>query len=74
MSEPHRRQRGELKAAIREYMQTLNGEPASIPEITAAIEPKLGSLPKSSVRATLQDERYFVRVERGVFKLKQADV
>ncbi len=64
---------GELKSAMREYLNTRDGEPASIKEIKAALEPKLGKRPDSSYRSSLQDERYFVRVSRGVFKLRDQD-
>ncbi|WKX02144.1 hypothetical protein Q3O43_30145 (plasmid) [Rhodococcus aetherivorans] len=65
-----RHPRGALKETIREYLAGLNGDPASIAEITAAIEPKIGTPVPSSVRTTLQDDRYFVRVSRGVFRIK----
>lgn len=66
----NRRPRGQLKTAVREYLGSLGGESATISEITAAIEPDIGTPPKSSVRTTLQDTRYFVRVSRGVFRIK----
>jgi hypothetical protein len=61
---------GELKTAIREYLASKGGSPASISEIKAALEPTLGRRPDSSYRSSLQDERYFERVSRGVFKLR----
>ncbi len=60
---------GELKTAMREYLASRGG-PASIKKIKAAIEPKLGERPDSSYRSGLQDERYFERVARGVFRLR----
>lgn len=66
----HRRPQGELTAAMREYLASKKGQPASISEITAALEPKLGIAPASSYRSALQDERYFERVSRGVFRLR----
>lgn len=45
--------------------------PASIPEIKAAIEETVGVAPDSSYRSGLQDERYFERVRRGVFKIRE---
>ena len=68
----NRRPHGELKAAMREYLASRGGGPASISEIRAAVEPKLGISPDSSYRSGLQDERYFERVSRGVFRLRQA--
>ncbi|MDW5610436.1 hypothetical protein [Mycolicibacterium sp. D5.8-2] len=71
MVERHRRPRGQLKSSIREYLESKNGEPASIAEITEALKPKIGEAPKSSYRSTLQDERYFERVSRGVFRIRR---
>lgn len=68
---PKRGKRGELKSGIREYLESRKGEPASIAEITAALEPKIGERPSSSYRSTLQDEKYFERVSRGVFRLRR---
>jgi hypothetical protein len=69
--EPRQRHpHGELKTAIREYLAGKGGGPASISEIKAALEPKLGKRPDSSYRSSLQDERYFERVSRGVFRLR----
>jgi hypothetical protein len=67
---PQRRAHGELSVAMREYLAGKNGEPASISEIKAAIEPKIGIAPASSYRSALQNERYFERVARGVFRLR----
>ena len=57
---------------MREYLASIGGGPASISEIRAAVEPKLGVCPESSYRSGLQDERYFERVARGVFQLRRA--
>lgn len=65
-----RRPHGELKAAMREYLASRNGKPASISEIKEGIRNKVGEAPDSSYRSGLQDERYFERVSRGVFKLR----
>lgn len=65
-----RRPHGELKAAMREYLASKKGEPASIAEIKAALEPRIGIAPASSYRSALQDEHYFERVSRGVFRLR----
>jgi hypothetical protein len=55
---------------MRKYLTTLDGGHASISEIKAAIEPEVGVAPASSYRSSLQDERYFERVSRGVFRLR----
>lgn len=73
MSDKKRRPRGQLQGAIRNHLESLGGEPATIAEITAVIEPQIGEVPKSSVRATLQNQQYFVRVSRGVFRTKGSD-
>lgn len=65
-----RRPHGELKNAMRTYLATKDGCPASISEIKEGIRSKIGDAPDSSYRSALQDERYFERVERGVFKLR----
>lgn len=64
-----RRPQGELRNAIREFLRT-HGGPASIPEIKEGVREVVGEAPASSYRSTLQDERYFERVSRGVFKLR----
>jgi hypothetical protein len=64
-----RRPHNELKSAIRGYLETVDGRTASIPQIRAATAPALGNPPQSSYRSTLQDQRYFLRVSRGVFRL-----
>ncbi len=56
---------------MRDYLASKEGEPASITEIKAAIAPKVGVAPDSSYRSGLQDERYFERVSRGVFRLRR---
>lgn len=66
-----RRPHGELKNAMRAYLESKKGEPASIAEITEAIKPQIGEAPKSSYRSALQDERYFERVARGVFRIRR---
>lgn len=68
--ERRRRPHGELKAAMRDYLASKRGRPASIKEIKEAVEPKLGTSPDSSYRSGLQDEQTFERVSRGVFKLR----
>lgn len=64
-----RRPHGELTNAMREYLAQKKG-PASISEIRAGVEPKVGIAPASSYRSALQNERYFERVSRGVFRLR----
>lgn len=55
---------------MRDYLASRDGGPASISEIKAAVSSKLGPVPDSSYRSCLQDERYFERVSRGVFRLR----
>jgi len=64
-----RRPQGELKNAMRTFLAQRGG-PATIVEIKAGVEGVVGSAPDSSYRSSLQDERYFERVSRGVFKLR----
>lgn len=64
-----RRPHGELTNAMREFLAQ-RAAPASIPEIKAGIASKVGTAPDSSYRSALQNERYFERVSRGVFKLR----
>jgi len=68
-----RRPHNELKTAMREYLGALNGRPASIAELRAAVTNVVGEAPQSSYRSALQDERYFERVSRGVFRLRNVD-
>lgn len=68
--ERQRRPQGEVRGAMADYLRKRGGTPASIPEIQAAVEKKLGPVPKSSIRSGLQDERQFERVSRGVFRLR----
>lgn len=68
MADRKRRPHNELKTAMREFL--VGRDHASIAEIKAGCEPKLGAAPDSSYRSALQDERYFERVSRGVFKLR----
>ncbi|MFJ4210715.1 hypothetical protein ACIPY2_19845 [Paenarthrobacter sp. NPDC089675] len=65
-----RRPHGELKNAMRQFLAQNNGGPASITEIKSAVEAQIGAAPDSSYRSALQDERYFERVSRGVFRLR----
>lgn len=68
MVERQRRPHNELKNALRDFL--VGRERASIAEIKAGCESKVGVAPDSSYRSALQDERYFERVSRGVFKLR----
>lgn len=65
-----RRPHNELKGAMRDFLASKDGEPASISEIKAGVRDQVGDAPDSSYRSALQDERVFERVERGVFKLR----
>lgn len=55
-----------LTAAMYSYLVE-RGSPASIREIAAGVSSQFPNPPSSSVRGCLQNERYFQRVERGVF-------
>ncbi|HEX5497186.1 MAG TPA: hypothetical protein VFX70_21695 [Mycobacteriales bacterium] len=68
--ERKRRPHGELTNAMKEFLASRQGGPASISEIKAGVEPKIGIAPDSSYRSALQNERYFERVSRGVFRLR----
>ena len=65
-----RRPRNELKTEIREHMRGLGGAPAATVDLTTMLEKKFEKVGKSTVRASMQDERYFERVSPGIFKLK----
>ena len=67
--ERQRRPHNQLKNAMREHLRSVEGHTASITELRAATTPVVGEAPQSSYRSALQDERYFVRVRRGVFRL-----
>jgi hypothetical protein len=68
--EQRRRPHNELKSAMREFLAARKGDPASIAQIRAGCEAMVGIAPDSSYRSALQDERYFERISRGVFKLR----
>lgn len=70
MDERKRRPHNELKHAMRDFLVSVGGGPASIAQIKEAVRPVVGLAPDSSYRSALQDERVFERVERGVFKLR----
>lgn len=64
-----RRPPGEIRDAIRAFMQE-HGGTVRASEVSAAIKEKLGDVPPSSVRSSLQTERYFERVRRGEYRLR----
>lgn len=68
-----RRPHNQLKAAIQTYLVSAEEHTASIPQIRKATEEALSFPPPSSYRSALQDERYFTRVSRGVFRLIDSD-
>lgn len=68
MADRQRRPHNMLKYAMRDFLAA-HGQPASIKEIKAGVEPVVGLCPESSYRSALQDDRVFERVSRGVFKL-----
>lgn len=63
-----RRPHNQLKAAVQAYLMTVDNRTASLPDIREATGEQLDHPPQSSYRSALQDERYFERVERGVFR------
>lgn len=69
-----RRPHNQLKSAMRDYLRTVEGMTASISEIRSGTADIVGEAPQSSYRSALQDERYFTRVSRGVFRLKEENV
>jgi len=70
MTKSSRRPHNELKNAMRAYLETMHGGPASIAQVKEGVRPVVGLAPDSSYRSALQDERYFERVARGVFRLR----
>lgn len=62
------RKRG-LTAAMHEFLVERGG-PATIAEIADGVADRFPNPPSSSVRGCLQNEKYFERVSRGVFKAK----
>ena len=55
---------------MRDYLRSALNKTASIREIREGTLPAVGEAPHSSYRSALQDERYFIRVSPGVFRLK----
>ncbi len=52
-------------------MEFLRGkDQASIKEIMEGTRLSVGEAPESSYRSSLQDERFFERVQRGVYRLR----
>ena len=66
-----RRPHNQVKNAIREYLGTLDDQTASIPQIRQGTKAVVGEAAASTYRSTLQDERVFTRVSRGVFRLNE---
>lgn len=64
-----RRPHNELKTAVREFLSTQKTQTATLLEIRTATEKELLYPPQSSYRSAMQDQRYFVRVRPGVFRL-----
>lgn len=56
---------------MRDFLAGRDGGPASIAEIAEGVKDRVGIAPASSYRSALQDERVFVRVARGVFRLRE---
>jgi hypothetical protein len=70
MTESQRRPHNQLKDAMRVFLATLDGGSASIAQIREGARAAVGIAPDSSYRSALQDTRYFERVSRGVFRLR----
>lgn len=51
-------------------MQEMGDTPLKTSDIQAALQQRLGRVPQSTVRSSLQDERYFERVSRGEYRLR----
>lgn len=64
-----RRPPGEIRDAIRAFMRE-HGGTVRTSEVCEALKDKLGDVPSSSVRSSLQTERYFERVRRGEYRLR----
>ena len=64
-----RRPHNELKHAMRDFLKSRPDQTGSISEIKAGVRGAVGEAPDSSYRSGLQDQKLFVRVSRGVFRL-----
>lgn len=73
MTGRQRRPHNELKMAMRDFLAA-HGGPATIAQIREGVRNVVGEAPASSYRSALQDERYFMRVERGVFTLREGGI
>ncbi|HEY9243775.1 MAG TPA: hypothetical protein VIP48_17460 [Streptosporangiaceae bacterium] len=65
---PNRRRPGEVRDAIRDYLGTVKRE-ATVGEIQAAVNQRLGSVPASSVRSSLRLSDLFDQTARGRYRL-----
>ena len=65
---PNRRRPGEIRDAIRAYFGTVKRE-ASVGEIQAAVNERLGSVPASSVRSSLRLSDLFTQTARRRYRL-----
>ena len=63
-----RRRPGEVRDAIRDYLGAVKRE-ASIGEIQAGVNERLGQVPASSVRSSLRLSDLFTQTARGRYRL-----
>lgn len=60
-----------VKDAITTFLAQRDGRPARIREIRAAVEAARGApVPQSTVRSALQDDRLFLRIYAGLYRLQ----
>lgn len=61
---------GEIREAVLRALRAHGGE-ASTRDVRSALEDEMGEIPSSSIRSALQNERLFVRVSRGRFRIRE---
>lgn len=61
---------GTIRDAILDYFDAKDDHTATIAEVRAALQMRLGDVAPSSVRAYLQTRSRFERVAKGVYKLR----
>ena len=65
---PDRLRPGEVRDAIRDYLKEI-GREATVQEIRAAVDRRLGTVPPSSVRSSLQLSDLFTRTGPRRYRL-----
>lgn len=65
---PNRRRPGEVRDAIRDYFHAVRRE-ATVGEIQAAVNERLGDVPASSIRSSLRLSDLFSQTARGRYRL-----